>query len=206
VNGRAAWRVSLPMPRHALFLLLLAGACGTEPVVSGDDDAEALGSPVVLVADEALEDVADDDEGEAPAASTFRDDWLPPVSGRITSRFGDRDGGFHDAVDIASGRGNWVVAPADMRIRLNSYQRRAGRYLVADVIGEPYRFTFAHLSHVAVNEGQRVKRGEPLGTSGISGSSTGPHLHFRVERVDDEGRVAIDPLTLLREERLNIGR
>ena len=65
--------------------------------------------------------------------------------------------------------------------------------------GDGFRLTFAHMSHVAVNEGQRVGRGELLGLTGVSGVVTGPHLHFRVEKVVDGARSAIDPLTVFTE-------
>jgi murein DD-endopeptidase MepM/ murein hydrolase activator NlpD len=133
--------------------------------------------------------------------------WLPPLVGRITSPYGARDeGDWHDAIDIASGIGGEVVAPTDIRINYIGNKTRAGRFIIADVLredgttkGDGYRLTFAHLSHVAVNEGQRVGRGELLGLTGISGVVTGPHLHFRIEKVVDGARSAIDPLTVFTE-------
>jgi murein DD-endopeptidase MepM/ murein hydrolase activator NlpD len=41
---------------------------------------------------------------------------------------------------------------------------------------------YAHLAPDALVEpGQRVRRGQPIGVSGDSGFSTGPHLHFAVQ-------------------------
>ncbi|PIT91385.1 hypothetical protein COU17_00135 [Candidatus Kaiserbacteria bacterium CG10_big_fil_rev_8_21_14_0_10_49_17] len=39
---------------------------------------------------------------------------------------------------------------------------------------------YAHLSHIAVVEGQVIKTGDLVGYSGNTGYSTGPHLHFGV--------------------------
>jgi murein DD-endopeptidase MepM/ murein hydrolase activator NlpD len=39
---------------------------------------------------------------------------------------------------------------------------------------------YAHLSSYAVIAGTRVKRGEVIGYAGISGRSTGPHVHYEV--------------------------
>jgi murein DD-endopeptidase MepM/ murein hydrolase activator NlpD len=39
---------------------------------------------------------------------------------------------------------------------------------------------YAHLSAYAVQAGTRVKRGEVIGYTGISGRSTGPHVHYEV--------------------------
>lgn len=48
---------------------------------------------------------------------------------------------------------------------------------------------YGHLSQIKVVKGQNVKRGELIGISGNSGTSTGPHLHYQVE---DRGH-AINP-------------
>jgi murein DD-endopeptidase MepM/ murein hydrolase activator NlpD len=40
--------------------------------------------------------------------------------------------------------------------------------------------TYWHLDQVTVQEGQYVARGDPLGFSGTSGCSSGPHLHVQV--------------------------
>lgn len=56
-----------------------------------------------------------------------------------------------------------------------------------------YTSLYAHLSSVAVSEGQEVRQGALLGKSGNTGYSTGAHLHFEIRK---DG-VAVDPLTLL---------
>jgi len=46
--------------------------------------------------------------------------------------------------------------------------------------GNNYETYYAHLSKIAVTEGQEVRRGEQLGNVGSSGRSTGSHLHYEV--------------------------
>ncbi|WP_144235589.1 M23 family metallopeptidase, partial [Planomicrobium okeanokoites] len=46
--------------------------------------------------------------------------------------------------------------------------------------GRSYEAVYAHLSKIAVSEGQRVIQGQMLGNMGNSGSSTGMHLHFEL--------------------------
>jgi hypothetical protein len=131
--------------------------------------------------------------------------WQPPLTGVVSSAFGwrDLDASFHDAIDVAAPIGTEVVAPVDLRVRTIAYQARAGRYVIADVVNEEgaveWRLTFAHLSHVAVFEGDVVKRGRKLGLIGLSGTATGAHLHLRVEAVEDGERIAVDPLPLFAE-------
>jgi murein DD-endopeptidase MepM/ murein hydrolase activator NlpD len=39
---------------------------------------------------------------------------------------------------------------------------------------------YAHLMNSVVKEGDRVKRGSIIGKTGMSGRTTGPHLHYEV--------------------------
>jgi murein DD-endopeptidase MepM/ murein hydrolase activator NlpD len=41
--------------------------------------------------------------------------------------------------------------------------------------------SYAHLSAIKVKEGTNIKAGDVIGISGNSGTSTGPHLHFRIQ-------------------------
>ncbi|MFG2680691.1 peptidoglycan DD-metalloendopeptidase family protein [Streptomyces sp. NPDC048392] len=59
-----------------------------------------------------------------------------------------------------------------------------------------YHTQYAHLSAVAVDQGERVGPGQWIGQSGSTGNSTGPHLHFEV-RVTPETGSALDPVPWL---------
>jgi murein DD-endopeptidase MepM/ murein hydrolase activator NlpD len=48
--------------------------------------------------------------------------------------------------------------------------------------GGGYETMYAHLSSINVVRGQQVNRGDLLGALGSTGLSTGPHLHFEIER------------------------
>jgi murein DD-endopeptidase MepM/ murein hydrolase activator NlpD len=53
---------------------------------------------------------------------------------------------------------------------------------------------FAHLSRIAVVEGQKVERGDVVGVVGSSGRSTSPHMHYEVRR----GGETVDPLRFIK--------
>jgi murein DD-endopeptidase MepM/ murein hydrolase activator NlpD len=46
--------------------------------------------------------------------------------------------------------------------------------------GYGYRTTYAHLHTFAVKQGEKIRRGQVLGTIGNTGLSSGPHLHYEV--------------------------
>ncbi len=123
-----------------------------------------------------------------------------PVSGRITSPFGMRSnpfGGrrseFHNGVDFAVSYGAPVEAAGDGVITFTGYLSGFGRTVVISH-GYGYKSSYCHLSRSLVRQGERVTKGQKIALAGSSGRSTGPHLHFIIEKDGKE----IDPLTVLK--------
>ena len=114
---------------------------------------------------------------------------LWPVEGSITGSFGERidpfngEGAFHSGVDISSSYGTPVVAPADGVITFADFMGGYGRAVVVDH-GHGISTRYGHLANFAVTTGQHIHRGDTLGYVGLSGRSTGPHLHYEV-RIND---------------------
>lgn len=110
---------------------------------------------------------------------------LWPVEGRITGSFGERidpfngEGAFHSGVDIASSYGQAVIAPADGVVAFADFQGGYGREIVLEH-GHGISTRYGHLANFAVATGQYVHRGDTIGYVGLSGRSTGPHLHYEV--------------------------
>ncbi len=140
---------------------------------------------------------------EQAAAGPFRNSLLPavlggpagrgddipgiwPVQGEVTAGFGERidpftgDGAFHPGIDIAAPTGTPVRAAAD-GIVLQSGRDEAG-YGNEIVIDHGYGVDtrYGHLRRIFVVEGQEVTQGEVIGTVGMTGRATGPHLHYEV--------------------------
>jgi LysM repeat protein len=122
-----------------------------------------------------------------------------PAQGIITSRMGFRKDPFtglrtyHSGVDIAGRRGTNVLASQQGRVVYAGYR---GNYGKTVIISHPlgYRTLYGHLDRIFVKQGQNVRQGQPIGSMGNTGRSTGPHLHFEVHQ---RGRL-IDPLTVVR--------
>jgi murein DD-endopeptidase MepM/ murein hydrolase activator NlpD len=99
----------------------------------------------------------------------------------------------HGGADYSAPRGTPVVAANAGRVALVADYFFPGRLVAIDHGLGLYTLYF-HLDSVAVTEGERVDRGQPLGTVGISGRTTGPHLHFGAQL----GAARVDPTALLR--------
>ena len=120
-------------------------------------------------------------------------DWLQlaqtpnlwPVEGSITGAFGDRidpfngEGSKHRGVDISATYGDRIVAPADGVVIFANFYAGYGRMIEIDH-GHGFITRYGHLSSFAVAEGETIRRGQAIGYVGLSGRSTGPHLHYEV--------------------------
>jgi exopolysaccharide biosynthesis predicted pyruvyltransferase EpsI len=118
-----------------------------------------------------------------------------PLSGRITSRFGDRLGRFHAGIDIAAPEGTSVVAVAAGRVVIAETLPELGNAIVLDH-GNGFTTLYAHHRESLVAAGDKVRREQTIGLVGSTGRATGPHLHFET-RLDGTPR---DPSSLLRAE------
>ncbi len=108
-----------------------------------------------------------------------------PVPGLVTSRFGHRTDpvngrkGFHTGVDMRAKIGQKIRATGDGVVTKAFVNGSYGRF-VEIRHGNGYSTKFAHMTKILVKRGDRVKRGQVIGTVGSSGRSTGPHLHYEV--------------------------
>lgn len=88
----------------------------------------------------------------------------------------------HNGVDLGCPVGTPLRAAAPGTVIVASTGGWGGGYGNYVVIRHPNgtQTVYGHMSRVSVNPGQVVERGESIGTTGNSGKSTGPHLHFEV--------------------------
>ncbi|HSB05378.1 MAG TPA: peptidoglycan DD-metalloendopeptidase family protein [Thermodesulfobacteriota bacterium] len=108
-----------------------------------------------------------------------------PTTGWVTSGFGFRTNPFtgltqmHEGLDISNRVGTLIVAPADGMISDSGNDLVHGKIVV---ISHGFGMTsrYSHLSKALVKTGQRVKRGDKIAEIGITGKTTGPHLHYEV--------------------------
>ena len=108
-----------------------------------------------------------------------------PVRGWITSGFGSRVSPFtgerssHKGIDVASPPGTPISAPADGVVIFTGAKEGFGNFIM---IAHGYGVVtgYGHNAQNMVQIGQRIRRGDQIGTVGMTGRTTGPHLHYEV--------------------------
>lgn len=134
---------------------------------------------------------------DAKTTGTFN--W--PAHGRISSGFGQRWGTLHAGIDIAMPTGTEVVASDGGEVVYTGYNSAMGNYV--DIKhSNGYVTRYQHLSSYGVLKGEKVKKGQYIASSGNTGNSTGPHLHFAVYRSTSHSgcshSTAVDPSIFLK--------
>lgn len=118
----------------------------------------------------------------------------------ITSGYGRRDqptagaSTSHKALDIGISY-QTVYAPADGYIVTAGWQSGYGNFIMIKHSNSLYT-CYGHLSGYKVSSGQTVTRGQAIATSGNTGVSTGPHLHFEV-RTNGSYDSRVNPLNYI---------
>jgi len=87
---------------------------------------------------------------------------------------------WHHGQDFSTPYGTKVFATGSGKIIEAGWKGGLGNCIVIDH-GYGYQSTYGHLSNIKVTVGQNVKRGDLIGLTGSTGTSTGPHLHYQID-------------------------
>jgi len=115
-----------------------------------------------------------------------------PITGTITSAFGWRKSGYHHGLDIANKLGTPIKAAAAGTIIFAGWKNIYGRTVMIQHADGKCTL-YAHAQKILVRVNQRVTKGQVIAKVGVSGNSTGPHLHFEVRK----GNQVVNPLSYL---------
>ena len=114
--------------------------------------------------------------------------YTTPAEGSVTSYFGYRahptegEERFHYGLDITPAEGNDTIAAfADGVVTVVGESSSYGKYLI---IAHENNCTtlYAHCAGIHVASGETVREGQTIAQVGESGMTTGPHLHFEVQK------------------------
>jgi murein DD-endopeptidase MepM/ murein hydrolase activator NlpD len=100
---------------------------------------------------------------------------------------------FHPGIDIDTKMGEPVLSAADGVIIFSGKQGGYGNVIIVEHT-KGFCTVYAHLAPMILGKGEDVFRGELIGNVGMTGNSTGSHLHFEV-RADGK---TVDPFDYLK--------
>ncbi|MEP2235372.1 MAG: M23 family metallopeptidase [Alteripontixanthobacter sp.] len=191
---------------------LTEGDVAGTPELSGD----ALEEAVAQEQQAAEEAVLDTESATGPTSGETRNLLIPVLNVRprdLTDTFADsrKEGErMHEAIDIMAPDGTSVVAAAPGVIEKLFVSKAGGNTIYVRSQDKQTIHYYAHLGEYAkgLKEGQRIRRGQRLGTVGSSGNASreAPHLHFAILRTTAdaawwEPTNAVNPYPLLTNKR-----
>jgi len=182
------------------------GLVRTETNVSDEATIDALRSEVAVTSATQAQLLANGAAATAPSIT-----WTLPLAGEVSQPFGPTSfgmepartyqgtyyGHFHDGVDILAAAGTPIVAPARGRVVFVG-QMMDGAEVVVLAHDDGLVSLYAHLQMgplaPTIKAGDIVQAGDRIGAVGLTGMTTGYHLHWAVY----QGGLPIDPMGTLR--------
>jgi hypothetical protein len=127
--------------------------------------------------------------------------FIKPVQGIYSSAFGLRR--FfnkqarkpHSGLDIAAGKGTAILAPSAGTVIESGNYFFNGNTVFIDH-GQGLISMYCHMDSTQVKNGQQLAQGDVIGTVGMTGRVTGPHLHWSISL----NNTMVDPSLFLRPE------
>lgn len=110
-----------------------------------------------------------------------------PVTGRITSRYGERSSlrrSTHTGLDIACTTGTDIKVVSNGTVTFSGKKGSYGNLIIVDH-GNGVETWYGHCSKLYEKVGDTVNAGDVIAAVGSTGNSTGPHLHFEI-RINGE--------------------
>ena len=108
---------------------------------------------------------------------------LPLENPKVTSEYGiiRSDKKIHKGIDLISTSGDRnVKAIADGRVSFCGYDSTGFGNYVSILHKDLHKSLYCHLKSYDVVQGQEIKEGQVIGIEGMSGNSTGIHLHLEI--------------------------
>ena len=131
----------------------------------------------------------------------YRGRFIWPVSGKVTSPFGIRNGRRHDGIDISAKQDTPIRAAAAGRVVFSGKMRGYGNLILVRH-KDDFFTAYAHNRVNKARKGQLVKQRQVIAKVGRTGRASGAHLHFEIRN----GQTARNPLFFLPERKSALAR
>ena len=142
--------------------------------------------------------------GEARAINSnlvfFKEQFIMPVEGIITGVYGSqrilngKPRWPHYGIDIAANQGTMILSSGTGIVTMAEDDLYyTGGTIIMDH-GHGISTIYSHLENVMVSVGDKINKGDVIGTVGSTGRSTGPHLDFRINWF----QTRLDPMSVLK--------
>ncbi|MCK5111404.1 MAG: M23 family metallopeptidase [Arcobacteraceae bacterium] len=121
--------------------------------------------------------------------------FILPMKSKVTSDFGNariyngKTKSYHSGTDFRAKVGTMIYSANDGKVALVMDRFYLGKVVYVDHGRGAYTY-YCHMDSFKVKDGQVVKKGDILGTSGKTGRITGPHLHYALRLYN----TTVDPL------------
>lgn len=183
-----------------------ADAAPSPPTIADSMPAPETGEPIPVAA------ALDIGGASQPESRQSKEMMVPVLNVRpsdLSDTFTDARGGasrLHEAIDIMAPIGTTVVAAGPGTIEKLFISKAGGKTIYVRSNDRLTIHYYAHLAEYAegLTEGQRVRRGQRIGSVGSSGNATkeAPHLHFAIMRTTADAEWwepanAVNPYPLL---------
>lgn len=173
-----------------LMLALVASSTAVDYVRSRKQDIKINGQAILVAQNTLQPEPADIEASIQSKRSPF--DFVKPVNGYVSQGYRN----YHRAVDIATGAvGVPIKSLGRGHVEYTGYMADGHGYTVVVDHGDNLKSLYAHMGKIEVGVGNEVNSSTTLGTVGLTGRTTGAHLHL--ELYDNE--VAVDPSKILPE-------
>jgi murein DD-endopeptidase MepM/ murein hydrolase activator NlpD len=134
------------------------------------------------------------ESGERLSADAGNGQFCAPVSGRIIEGFGNiGNGQRNDGINIAAPAGAPIHAAADGTVSYAGNELKGYGNLILIKHDDGFVTAYAHANSIGVARGQRVSKGDVIGTVGQTGDVAQPQLHFELR----QGMKPVDPRPLI---------
>ncbi len=114
---------------------------------------------------------------------------IMPIKAYVSSWYGWRSDpmkkhsrrSFHEGMDFSADVGTGIKSVADGIVSWSGPKDQYGNFVEIDH-GNGYVTRYGHIDELFVKVGQRVSKGQQIASVGMTGRTTGPHLHFEVQK------------------------